>query len=130
MVNAGVFDRWLDTMGRAWEAGDPDRAAELFTDDAVYYETPFSEPLRGREAIRAYWAEVPSVQENVSYRHQVVATTDEVGIARWSVSLDRTGSSVHAEFDGVFLVTLDSGGRCREFREWWHRTETNQEDGP
>lgn len=123
-MDAWEFDAWLANMGRAWEERDPDRAAELFADDALYYETPFSEPLRGREAIRAYWAEVPEAQDNVSFRYEVVAVAGEVGIARWWASLDRVSSGVHAELDGVFVLTFSASGRCSEFREWWHRVET------
>jgi hypothetical protein len=25
------------------------------------------------------------------------------------------------ELDGIFLVKLDTDGKCTEFREWWHR---------
>jgi hypothetical protein len=28
--------------------------------------------------------------------------------------------------EGIFLVTLDDDGRCREFREWWNEQEISR----
>jgi hypothetical protein len=28
------------------------------------------------------------------------------------------------ELDGVLAARFAADGRCREFREWWHRRET------
>jgi len=46
----------MDQYGVASETSDPAVAAALFAEDAVYQETPFDEPMRGREAIYRYWS--------------------------------------------------------------------------
>jgi len=48
------FTDWLDAYKRAWETRDPEAAANLFTANANYHETPFEDPVRGREGIRDY----------------------------------------------------------------------------
>jgi len=61
---------WLDALKHAWEERDPLAAANLFSVDAVYRETPFEEPMRGREAILKYWEPVPKTQDReVPPRH-------------------------------------------------------------
>jgi hypothetical protein len=46
---------WLDGYSHAWGTYDPEEIGALFSADAVYWYDPFTEPLRGREAIVADW---------------------------------------------------------------------------
>jgi hypothetical protein len=50
-----IFSQWMEAYGAASEHNDPQASAELFTPDAKYHETPFDEPLVGRQAIQDYW---------------------------------------------------------------------------
>ena len=117
-----TFKGWLEAYGRAWEAGDPEAAAELFAEDAAYHESPFDEPMRGREEITDYWSEVPRSQDEVRFSYEILATSQEQGIAHWSASFMRLPDRTPVELDGILLAKLNDG-RCTEFREWWHRRE-------
>lgn len=119
-----VFDDWLKAYGRAWEERDPDAAAALFTDEADYYETPFDEPFSGREAIFAYWADVPKYQNAIRFRYEILAVTGDTGIARWWCDFNRLPSGRSVSLDGIFVVTMAGGSdQCAVFEEWWHRQE-------
>jgi uncharacterized protein (TIGR02246 family) len=61
-LNLGDVEAWLERYRRAWEEGDADAAAALFTEDAVYRSSPFREPHVGRAAIRDYWANATGTQ--------------------------------------------------------------------
>lgn len=118
------LDAWLREYGRAWEDRDADAAVALFSEGAEYHETPFDEPMRGRDAVRSYWAELPGAQRDVTFRWEVLADDADVGVARWQAEFTRIPSGVRVWLDGVCTVRFDDEGRCREFREWWHRTES------
>ena len=124
-----TFDSWLQAYGRAWESKDPAAAAELFSDDATYRETPFDEPARGRESIAEYWARVTARQEAIRFCHEVLMVAGDMGIARWWASFRRIRSGTPVELDGVFVIRMDADGRCEEFREWWHLREQGPERG-
>jgi ketosteroid isomerase-like protein len=115
------FTDWLDAYKRAWETRDPEAAANLFTANATYQETPFEDPVRGREGIRDYWSDVTRYQEGIEFSYEVLATTETGGIAHWRSGFTRLTSNSAVELDGIFLVKLDADGKCTEFREWWHR---------
>jgi ketosteroid isomerase-like protein len=115
-----TFESWLDAYKRAWEARDPEDAADLFTADATYQETPFEEPVRGTDGIRDYWSDATRYQEGVEFSYEILATTESGGIAHWHSEFTRLSSGSAVELDGVFLVELDASGKCTEFREWWH----------
>ena len=120
-VDSEIFGGWLDAYGRAWETGDPEAAAELFTEDAAYHETPFDEPMEGRAEISEYWSGVPRFQEDIRFSYEVLAASE--GIAHWSADFLRLPARTPVRLDGILLAKLDAGGRCTEFREWWHRLE-------
>ena len=56
------------------------------------------------------------------FRYEVLAVTDEVGIARWMASADIPEERRRLLYDGVFEVVLRDG-LCAGFREWWNTAE-------
>ena len=117
------FKLWLDAYGRAWEARDPDAAANLFADDGTYEVTPFVKPLGGRKAILDYWREVARTEQEIRFGYEVLAVTNEYGIARWWSSFVRVPPGLQTKLDGIFLIRLDSERRCTLLREWWHKQQ-------
>ncbi|MDE2790232.1 MAG: nuclear transport factor 2 family protein [Paracoccaceae bacterium] len=119
---------WLDEYGRAWVNGDPDQAAALFSDTAIYRETPFDEPMTGRTEIRGYWqAGAADAQENVEFFSQVWAVLDDSAVAGWQARFTRKTSGVRVELDGTFRLTFaEERGvlQCTRLEEWWHRKES------
>ena len=127
MTEQDVQD-WLDEYGRAWVDGDPDRAASLFSDTAIYRETPFDDSMRGRRAIREYWRKnAADGQEDVEFASQVWAVTNDTAIAGWQAHFARKASGARVELDGTFrLVFSGEPGafQCTVLEEWWHRRES------
>ena len=117
------FESWLEKYSRAWKDRNPQAAAELFADDGTYQVTPFVKPMRGRPAIFEYWSEVARTQENIQFGYEVLAVTPEAGIAWWWASFVRVPPGLQTKLDGIFLITLDSDGRCQSLREWWHKEQ-------
>jgi ketosteroid isomerase-like protein len=123
-ISLAEFETWLNAYGAAWQAGDAQAVTGLFTEDARYHETPFNDPLLGREAIFEYWTAGPGrAQRDVRFSCQPLAVTDGVGIARWQTSFVRARSGNEVELDGCLLAEFAYPGKCAVFREWWHRRE-------
>lgn len=118
--DTSTLETWLSAYGRAWEERDADAAAALFTSDARYFETPYAEPFAGSAGVREYWARVTADQRDVKVTHEVVGFTDGVGVARWNSKFALASNGARVELDGVFLLTFDADGLCKELREWWH----------
>ena len=123
-MNPESLRAWLESYRLAWETRDPEAVSRLFAEDATYQETPFTPPLRGREAIREYWSRVvAAAQEQIRFGYEVLAIAEVSAIAHWWVSFVRISSKTQVSLDGVFLLTFDTAGRCRELREWWVRKD-------
>lgn len=117
---------WLEAYGRAWETRNAEAVTALFSDDATYQETPFVEPLRGLQAIAAYWSAATGSHVDVHFDYAVLALSGNQGIAHWRCSFVRPQEKASLRLDGVFVLQFDEQGQCKSLREWWHR----QERGP
>jgi hypothetical protein len=119
-MNTGDLRNWLRTYGSAWEARNADAASRLFSEEALYFETPYAEPFRGREGIAAYWSKVTEDQRNVDFDSEALGFVGTLGIARWSARFTLASNGAAVELNGVFLLEFDDDGLCSRLREWWH----------
>lgn len=117
------FSDWLRRYGSAWESRDAGGVADLFTEDAEYYWTPFDIPKRGRDQIAAAWVDATSGQNDVKFTFAILSASEAMGIAKWHTRLSRTTMGRAAELEGILVAEFDDGGRCKIFREWWHSNE-------
>jgi len=120
-----VFNIWLEAYGRASTEDDPQASAELFARNAKYYETPFDEPMVGRDAIYKYWEMGAKSFKDKESIHEILAVRDNLGIARWVSKFTDIKSGKRFVLDCLFLVEFDNNDKCKLFREWWHLREVD-----
>lgn len=120
MLTTKGFQVWMDRYAKASLTRDAEGIALLFSPDALYYESPFSPPHQGRLAIITYWQENSKNLEDIDFTYQILAVFNNTGIAHWHSQVTRLPSGESITLDGIFVVIMDSFGRCRLFREWWH----------
>lgn len=117
-----TIERWVEMYVRAWTTNDVSDIGALFTDDAAYFPTPFSEGWHGREAIIAGWLDRKDEPGDWSFDFEILCGSDELGVVR-GVTAYPAEDQVYSN---LWLVRFAPGGRCREFTEWW--VEHNQPD--
>ena len=118
----------IDTFGEGWGRGNLDLLMSVYTPDVVFVETPFSAPLKGSDAVRQYWADVPYSQSEVTF------TSGEIYAAGPWFSTEfkcrfrrrRTGEWVEAR-GAIFCET--NGNLISEMRMYWHRWNGGRETG-
>lgn len=110
----------VDTFGKGWAKGDIPLLMSVFSDDAVFIDTPFGEPRKGREAILLYWRDVPVHQAEVTFSSGEIFAAGPWFSAEYKVTFRRrrTGEWVEAR-GAMFCETAD--GRISELRMYWHR---------
>ncbi len=109
-----LFRAWLVRFGDAWEARDPDAITALFGPGATFQPDPFAETLRGKPAIRAYWAGQLAGDGKLDFRAEVLGAGETHGLAHLLVSGPDTST------DGILMAAFDAAGRCTSLRQWWH----------
>jgi hypothetical protein len=110
----------IDTFGRGWSKLRVDLIASAFAPEAVFLETPFSEPIRGLDDIRKYWADVPYHQSEVTFTSGEIFAVGPWFSAEFRCVFRRrrTGEWVDAR-GALFCESAD--GLITEMRMYWHR---------
>jgi ketosteroid isomerase-like protein len=116
----------IDTLGRGWTKADVDLIMSVYSPDPVLFETPFSAPLRGVDAVRGYWREVPYHQAEIAFTSGEIYAAGPWFSAEFKCVFRRrrTGEWVDAR-GAVFCETVD--GRISEMRMYWHRWSGGRE---
>ena len=123
------LEAWLAGYRRAWEEGDPEAAAALFTEDAVYHSSPFREAHLGHDGIRTYWANATGSQSGTRVLFgRPVAEDDRVAVEWWATFTDADDGEV--TLPGILMLRFASDGRCAELREAWNLQPGTQEPYP
>ena len=117
------FQQWMETYGRASAENDPHASTNLFAENAAYYETPFAEPMVGREAIYEYWNKGAQTLKDKESTFEILSVKDNLGIARWQSKFTVIESDKRFALDCLFVIEFNDDGLCQTFREWWHIQE-------
>jgi ketosteroid isomerase-like protein len=114
------FRALIDTFARGWQKGDADELLSVFTDDAVFRETPFTPDDRGMAALRAYWVDLPRHQAEVTFKTGEIYEAGPWFATEFQLRFRRrrTGEWVDAR-GALFCETRD--GKISEMRMYWHR---------
>jgi ketosteroid isomerase-like protein len=116
----------IDAFGRGWATADVDLLTSVFTPDAVFVETPFSDPIRGASAIRRWWLDVPYSQSEISFSSGEVYAAGPWFSTEFKCVFrrKRTGEWVDAR-GAIFCET--AGALISEMRMYWHRWNGGRE---
>jgi ketosteroid isomerase-like protein len=109
---------WAAAYERAWQTGDPDAAAALYSDDVVYRSHPFREPHRGRDEVRRYSADAYAAESERTVRFGVpLAAGASAAVEYWTTF---TEDGVPKTLAGCALLAFDASGLVTTSREYWH----------
>jgi SnoaL-like protein len=115
MDRQGVAN-WLAAYERAWRSAGTDALATVFTNDAVYRQGPYDEPVIGLPAIGRMWERERSGPDEVfTMAADTVAVDEDTAVVRVEVTY---GDPLDSEFRDLWVIRFASDGRAREFEEW------------
>jgi ketosteroid isomerase-like protein len=115
-MNRAALTAWIDAYERAWRTPGTGLLAQLFSADATYLTAPFETPIRGLPAIAEFWeAERDGPDEPFTLTWEPVAVEGQTGVARAEVTYSDPPARLYRD---LWIVTLDSEGRCAAFEEW------------
>jgi ketosteroid isomerase-like protein len=105
---------WVARYERAWRSRGTDALRDLFTEDASYSASPWSEPVVGLQALRRFWeAGRAGPDEGFDMHSETVAVGDQVAVVR--VFVDYHDGQ---RWRDLWVLSLDENGRCAHFEEW------------
>ena len=118
----------LADFARAYETFDGDLVVSLFSDDAEYHEDPFSPPIVGHNAIRAYWLDGGETQDQVEFTIERHLVSGDTIVAIWHMSYVVRADGERHRASGV-LILETRNGKIERLREWWHERRADTVGG-
>jgi ketosteroid isomerase-like protein len=110
----------IQRFGESWEGGAGEEIADLFVDDGVFVPGPFDPPVRGSEAIREYWKDIPLEQAEISFRFGEIYPAGPWFATEIRCTFRRRRKGEMVDIRGaLFCETRD--GKIAEMRMYWHR---------
>ena len=116
----------IDRFGQGWSRGDVDQVMSVYAEDAVFVETPFSQPLQGGEKIRRYWLEVPLHQSEVTFSSGEIFAAGPWFSTEFKCVFRRKRTGEWVDARGAIFCETD-GTRITEMRMYWHRWNGGRE---
>ena len=126
-MNRELLQKWLEEYVEAWRTYEPEKIRNLFSENALYFYSPFDEQthLRGREAIVADWVKQPDAVGSWEAHYAPVAVEGNVGVAQGRTRYFRSDGSIERQFDNIFVMHFDDAGRCTRLTEWFMQPRTS-----
>ena len=116
----------IDIFGQGWSRGNVDLLMSVFAADMVFVETPFSEPLRGAEAVRRYWLEAPLHQSEVTFTSGEIYAAGPWFSTEFKCVFQRKRTGEWVDARGAIFCETD-GAKITEMRMYWHRWNGGRE---
>src|SRR5213080_4446011 len=89
LVDQRTVETWMEAYRAAWISNVPNEVAALFSEDAVYAASPFTDPWIGREEIVRRW--VAGIQQDVELTFEVLSVHGDQAITHWHVFTQNVG---------------------------------------
>ncbi|HMQ96245.1 MAG TPA: nuclear transport factor 2 family protein [Candidatus Saccharibacteria bacterium] len=106
------INKWLEHFSKHWADHNIDAVMDLFTDDVVYWETPYYK-LDSKNHLRQEWQAI-STQYNIIHQTEIFnSSVDNKHAIIWKLSYVRD-DEIH-ESAGTYLIGLNKDGLCDFF---------------
>jgi hypothetical protein len=116
-----AFEHLMQTIAAGWNEGNARKAADCFSEDAIYVEPPEKQLYHGRAELYAFFGgdagtDLP-MKMTASFRLQ----------RRGPGWLGEYTFQMHGRYHGIVIVKLESG-LIKHWREYQYRTELNWQE--
>ena len=110
------FKTLMTTVSDGWNEGNARKAADCFTDDAVYSEPPRKQFYRGRAELYEFFggARKPDPPMKMSWHHLAFDEATQVGAGEYTFEMNK-------RYHGVVVVRI-RGGRISNWREYQYES--------
>jgi hypothetical protein len=116
------FEVVMKALAEAWNEGNAQKAADCFTENAVYSEPPDKQLYRGRAALFKFFGGTEGRKRAIkmTWHHLVFNEQTQIGAGEFTFDY---GGTVH----GVAMVKIENG-KISNWREYWYESPLDWEN--
>jgi len=117
-----MSDRARETVERLVEAmnnHDPQAVVELLAEGVLFWEPTYSEPRRGRDAVRRELEGFFAMLPDIRYTTEIILAEGDRALHEWTYRASYEGRPV--ELRECSAIHFDGGGQMAEVRVYFDR---------
>jgi len=119
---ANQFKRLMNTIAEGWNEGNARKAADCFTEDAIYVEPPDRQVYSGRTALYDFFGgeEKPDPPMKMRWHHLAFDEASQIGFGEYTFQMNR-------RYHGIVVVRVREG-KISNWREYQYQSEMEWEE--
>lgn len=120
-ITTAEFESLMQTLASGWSEGNAQKAADCFTEDAIYSEPPDKQLYRRRAALFKFFggSEGRKRAMKMVWHHLVFNDQTQIGAGEFTFDY---GGTVH----GMAIVKIKNG-KIANWREYWYESALDWE---
>ena len=120
-ISTREFTHLMQTVAEGWNEGNARKAADCFSEDAVYVEPPDKQLYHGRAELYEFFGgdAGPELPMSMTWHHLAFHEEEQIGFGEYTFQM-------HGRYHGIVVVKIESG-LIKYWREYQYRTELSWE---
>jgi hypothetical protein len=116
------FERLMQTVAAGWNEGNAQKAANCFSEKAIYVEPPEKQLYHGRAELYEFFGgdAGTDLPMKMTWHHLAFHEEEQVGFGEYTFQLNN-------RYHGIVVIKLESG-LIKHWREYQYRSELEWEE--
>ncbi|HYY25437.1 MAG TPA: nuclear transport factor 2 family protein [Candidatus Udaeobacter sp.] len=116
-ITAAQFIGLMQTVAAGWNEGDAKKAADCYTEDAIYTEPPDKQVYAGRKALYEFFGgdRKPEPPMKMIWRHLAFDEASQIGFGEYTFQMNN-------RYHGIVIVKIRKG-KISNWREYQYKSD-------
>jgi hypothetical protein len=116
-ITAAQFDALMRTVAAGWNEGNARKAADCYTEDALYTDPPDRQVYVGREALYEFFGgdKKPEPPMRMTLRHLAFDEDSQIGFGEYTFQMNN-------RYHGIVVVKVKNG-KISNWREYQYKSD-------
>jgi hypothetical protein len=121
-LSTDQFNFLMQTVTAGWNEGNARKAADCFSEDAIYVEPPEKQLYHGRPELYEFFGgdNGTDISMKMTWHHLAFDEAAQIGFGEYTFEM-------HGLYHGIVVVKIEAG-LIKHWREYQYRSELNWED--
>jgi hypothetical protein len=121
-LTANRFGHLMQTVADGWNEGNAHKAADCFSEDAIYIEPPEKQLYHGRAELYEFFGgnNGTDMPMKMTWHHLAFNEENQVGRGEYTFQM-------HGRYHGIVVVKIEAG-LIKQWREYQYRSELSWEE--
>ena len=122
VISSSEFERLMQTIADSWNEGNAQKAANCFSENAVYVEPPDKQVYHGRNELYEFFGgdAGPEIPMHMTWHHLAFNEEEQIGFGEYTFQM-------HGRYHGIVVVKIEAG-LIKCWREYQYPSDLNWEE--